>query len=345
MGMGNEDHNNLYRGFVEPARTREVGDGVFATVQPDGSWGLSNSGFITRGQEVCVVDSLLTQSRALHFREEIRRVCGDKPVRYLVNTHHHSDHVYGNGFFPEAVVVGHTMCRTDMLETGLKPTARDPFVPWGDIVIRPPEITFEDRLRLHIGSEDVDLIYVGPAHTRSDVLVWMPRSKVLFAGDLLFNTATPVITEGSLTGSTAALDVMSRLQPDVIVPGHGDVTDLTAVEDWREYFSFLRDTAGRAAAAGVSPLEAAASTDLGRFGEWQHPDRLVLNLHRAMAEHRGLAPGLELVGEEPFDDMLRLNPTAYGHKLLTGHEQYVDVDSTTVAGHEDPGGPTKESQA
>jgi cyclase len=319
--------DDLYRGFVAPAHTTAIAPGVFATVQPDGSWGLSNAGFVTDGDEVCVIDTLLTEGRTRHFREEIRRHTVRDAVTYVVNTHHHSDHTFGNFVFEEATIIGHAVCREEVLAVGLAPTLSDPFVPWGDIRLRPPQVTFEDRLQINLGSTRIELIHVGPAHTRDDVIVWLPHAGVLFAGDVLFNAGTPILTDGSLTGSIAALDLMESLNPAVIVPGHGELAGAAQIEGWRSYFTFLGDAAVRACNRGISPLDAARELDLGVFGGWVNPERIVLNLHRAMAEARGAAPGQKLDSAEIFADMLRFERTAYGHKLIEGQESYVEEAS------------------
>lgn len=313
----------LYRGFVPEPRTEEVATGVFATIHPDGSWGLSNAGFVADGNLVAVVDSLLTEDRTRRFIDEIRSHAGHE-ARWVVNTHHHHDHTFGNFLFTSAVIVGHDECRAEVIAEGLAPAARDPFVPWGDIVVRPPEVTFSDRLTIHVGDTEMHLIHVGPAHTRNDVVVWLPETRVLFAGDALFTEATPIITDGSASGSLRALAVMRQLDPVVIVPGHGEVTDARALDEWTGYFQFLQRTADDAVAAGITALDAARDLDLGRYGGWQHPERIALNLHRAMAEAAGAEPGRRLDSRRVWADMLALDPDAYGHKLVLGREDYVD---------------------
>ncbi|MFE1664531.1 MBL fold metallo-hydrolase [Microbacterium sp. P02] len=319
--------DNLYRGFVPPAHTAAIAPGVCATVQPDGSWGLSNAGFVFDGGEVCVIDTLLTEGRTRSFRDEVRRYTGQEAVSYVVNTHHHSDHTFGNFVFEEAVIVGHVVCREEVLNVGLSPMRKDPFVPWGDIRLRPPEVTFEDRLEIHLGATRIELIHVGPAHTRDDVIVWLPQPRVLFAGDVLFNAGTPILTDGSLAGSIAALDLMESLNPSVIVPGHGELAGGAQIESWRSYFEFLSTAATRASNRDISPLQAARELDLGEFRDWVNPERIVLNLHRAIAEVRGAAPGAVLDSAEIFADMLRFDPTAYGHKLVDGRETYVEKEN------------------
>jgi cyclase len=321
----------LYRGFVPPPHTEEVASGIFAMIQPDGSWGLSNVGFVSDRHEVGVIDSLSTEGRTRHLQDEIRRLTDDSRVRFLVNTHHHNDHTYGNYLFDDAAIIGHVDCREEVLAIGLAPITGDPAVPWGDIEVRAPDITFDQRLHLHVGDVQLELIHVGPAHTRNDVIGWLPDARILFAGDVLFNASTPILTDGSLSGSVAALDLMASLEPEIIVPGHGELTDLSEVERWRSYFAFVAEAAAEAHRAGLTPLDAAREVDLGEYAAWQHPERVVLNLHRAMAEADGAAPGARLNSHEIFADMLRLNPSAYGHKLIEGRESYVEHEPSALA--------------
>lgn len=318
-----QDVSNLYRGFVEPPHTDEIADGVFATIHPDGSWGLSNAGFVNSAGEVAVIDSLLTEDRTRRFIERIRHSTGHE-ARYLVNTHHHHDHTFGNYLFTSAVVVGHEECREEVQREGVAPAKRDPFVPWGDIQVRPPEVTFRDTMTIHLGETEVQLIHVGPAHTRNDVVVWLPRSRVLFTGDVLFTAATPIITDGSASGSLRAIETMRSLRPAVIVPGHGEVCDIGALDEWERYFHFVQHTARDVVHTNTEVLEAARSLDLGEFAGWQHPERLVLNLHRAVAEQLGVQPGAHLDSKRIWADMVAYDPAAYGHKLIVGREKYVD---------------------
>jgi cyclase len=154
----------------------------------------------------------------------------------------------------------------------------------------------------------------------------LPESKVLFTGDALFTEATPITTDGSVSGSLRALDLMRSLEPVVVVPGHGEITDVGAIDAWREYFELLQDAAAQAVNAGVPALDASRGLDLGAFGEWQHPERIVLNLHRAMAEEAGAHPGQQLDSRAIWADMIAFDPNAYGHKLVEGVEDYVDPD-------------------
>lgn len=291
---------------LPPPRLDEVSDGIFAYIQLDGSWGLNNAGFLVGRRGVTIVDTLFTEARGLAFREALRRTT-DRPVQALVNTHHHGDHTWANYLFPEAAIVAHTRAREEMIETGFSIQPLFPGVNWGNLEISPPTVTFDDRLTLWVDDLRLDLIYLGPAHTTNDVVVWIPERRFLFAGDLLFSHCTPFIAQGSLAGHLKALDALRALNAETIVPGHGEVCGPAAIEEATSYLHFVEDVARKAFDAGVAPLEAARAADLGRFGEWHESERLVANIHRAFSEFRGEPLGTPLPLGEVVPEMLALN--------------------------------------
>ncbi|MEG8280475.1 MBL fold metallo-hydrolase [Streptomyces sp. AHA2] len=291
----------------------EVADGVHAFVQPDGGWCLNNAGLVAGddGRGV-LVDTAATEARARRLREEVLRVAGTPP-RTLVNTHFHGDHTFGNHLFPEAVVVAHEKTRSDMAAAGLHLTSLWPDVCWGDIQLALPEVTFRDTLTLHAGGVRVELLHMGPAaHTTNDTAVWLPEQRVLFTGDLVMSGVTPFCLMGSVGGSLDALERMRRLDPLVIVPGHGPVGGAEVLDADEAYFHWLRDLARQGVADGASPLELARAAGPGPFGGLLDAERLVPNLHRAYAEERGAAPGEALDVPALFREM-----TAYHGGLPT----------------------------
>ena len=288
--------------------TVEVADGVFAYVQPDGSWWINNTGFIVGSGEVCAVDASSTEQRTRLFREAITAVT-PAPVRTLVNTHHHGDHTNGNCLFDGASVVGHVNCRDNM--TGQAIGGLDAVfgpVDWGDLTVRPPDVTFSDRLGLAVGGVPVELLYAGsPAHTTGDAVVWLAEARLLFAGDLVFHGGTPFVLMGSVAGSLEALQLLRRLQPEVVVPGHGGVGGpelITVVED---YLVWVQDVARVSREAGLTPLEAAYEADMGPWADLLDSERLVGNLHRAYAELEGGRLGDPIDIVEAFTDMIQFN--------------------------------------
>jgi cyclase len=295
-----------------PARTVEVADGVFAYVQPDGSWWINNTGFVIGDGEVVAVDASSTQRRT---RALLDAIAGrsPQPVRTLVNTHHHGDHTNGNCLFTDAAVVGHRNCREGVraqtiggLDLVFGP------VEWGTLTTRPPNVVLDERLDVFAGDRLVELHYIGtPAHTTGDVVAWLPAERVLFAGDLVFNGGTPFVLMGSVEGALEALERVRGFGATTIVPGHGPVCGATTIDPTLDavkgYLTLVLDVAHRAHDAGISPLEAARETDLGAFADLHDSERLVGNLHRAMAELSGAPRGAPVDVPAAFMDMLALN--------------------------------------
>ncbi|HMC72141.1 MAG TPA: MBL fold metallo-hydrolase [Mycobacteriales bacterium] len=291
-----------------PAVASEVADGVFAYVQPDGSWWINNTGFLVGDDEVVAIDASSTERRTRAMLETIRGIT-PQPVQTLVNTHHHGDHTNGNCLFTDAVVVGHRNCREGVRNQaigGLAAVFGD--VDWGELSIRPPSLVFDNRLDLYVGDRLVELHFIGtPAHTTGDVVAWLPAERVLFAGDLVFNGGTPFVLMGSVDGALDALETLRSFNAATIVPGHGPVCGPEVIDDVRGYLELVRDVAVRAHQSGLSPLEAAQATDLGAYADLHDRERIAGNLHRAMAELAGAARGAPVDVLAAFADMIAFN--------------------------------------
>jgi cyclase len=270
-------------GKVPEPFVEEVADGVFAYVQPDGSWFLNNTGIVVGPDTVVMVDQTSTADRGRALLETVDRVGGGKPVQALVNTHHHGDHTFGNYLVPAGTsIIGHHRCRLETKLTGTAITALFQGPEWGDIEVRPAMITFDDRLCLWSGERRIDLIHFGtPAHTTNDVVAWFPDEEIAFTGDLLFHRGTPFALQGSVTGWLEALDHLEALGAQRLVPGHGPLADPPVIDDVRRYLRFVLGAAEDGRASGLTPLEAAMDTDLGEFADLSDTERLVGNLHRA----------------------------------------------------------------
>lgn len=295
---------NTAHGPIAPPRTEEVADGVFAHVQPDGGWCLNNAGIIVADGSTALVDTAATQARALLLRDAVSALTPHVP-RVVVNTHFHGDHAFGNFVFtPEAVVVGHALCRTEMAAAGLHLTTLWPDVRWGELVLEPPSVTYSEALTVHIGDIEAQLVHVGPAHTTNDTVVWLPRQRVLFTGDLVMSGVTPFFPMGSLSGSLAGIARLREFGARVLVTGHGPVAGPEVLDIAEGYLLWVRRLAREGIAAGLTPLEVARETDLGEYAALLDSERLVPNLHRAYAEERGLPPGAPMDIGALFGEMI-----------------------------------------
>jgi cyclase len=294
------------RDDLPPPALEEIGDGTWAYLQLDGSWGLNNAGVLAGAEGVTLVDTCFTERRTRDLLTAVGSL-GRGPVRTLVNTHHHGDHTHGNWLVDSATVIGHERCREEVIASGTISEAVFPGVDWGELHVRPPFVTFTERLALWVDDLRVELEFVGPAHTTNDVVVWIPERRSLFAGDLVFNGGTPFVVMGSVAGALAALERLEDLGAETIVPGHGPVCGPEALAQQRAYLRFVSAVAEEAEASGTSALDAAREADLGDFAGWHDPERLVGNLHRALAERRGLEPGGTLDVAAAFADMVAYN--------------------------------------
>ncbi len=294
---------------LDPPRVEEVSEGVYAYIQPDGSWYINNTGFIVGSHGVVSVDSCSTERRTRAYLDAIVRT-SDQPVRTLLNTHHHGDHTHGNYLFDGATIVAHEWCRREMMATGL-PSNLGVWtdVEWGALELAPPFLTYRDEVVVWVDDLRCELRHVGlPAHTNNDSIVWIPDRSVLFSGDLLFSGCTPFVLMGSVTGAIEVLQtVLKPLEARTIVPGHGPIGGPAMIDEVLAYLQFVLTTAEEGLAAGLSPLAAAQAADLGPFGELLDPERIVGNLHRAYAELNGAEPGTPVDLVAAVGDMITFN--------------------------------------
>jgi glyoxylase-like metal-dependent hydrolase (beta-lactamase superfamily II) len=234
---------------------------------------ISNAGFIVTDDGVVVIDALGSPALAQALLAAIRRVT-DQPVRFVIVTHYHADHIYGLQVFKAlgATVIarqeGRTYLNSETAERRLE-ASRQELAPWVDAQTRlvPADRWLEDDSTLTVGGERLLLRHVGPAHTAEDLAVFVERSRVLFAGDLVFRGRVPYVGTADSQAWITALTGLIALKPAVIVPGHGALSreplaDLTLT---RDYLQYLRKTMGEAA-ANLEPFEDAyARTDWSAF--------------------------------------------------------------------------------
>ena len=235
---------------------QELGNGVFRRRYE--SFDL-NIGVVIGEEAVLLVDSRASHRQADQLRDELLTLT-DLPVGWVVNTHFHWDHTWGNARFPEAALWGHERCRSEMIENGEE--ARRAVLEWmpveqydavNEVVITPPTETFASSALLDIGGRVVELRYHGLGHTNSDIVVRVADAAVLFAGDLVEQGAPPAFGDSYPLDWGQTLD--SIVLEATMVPGHGDVVDISFVATQQAEIEDLADTAREGHSDGV-PLEA-----------------------------------------------------------------------------------------
>jgi cyclase len=298
--------------------THEVADGVFAYLQPDGSWGWSNAGLVVGDGSSLLVDTLFDLAHTGEMLDDMRRVTSS--IETVVNTHANGDHCWGNELLPDARVIASQACAEEMNSpppetlSALIKAAPDmgvlgdflarifgPF-DFDGITVRKPDETFEGDLTLHVGGKEVRLVEVGPAHTRGDALIHLPAQGVVFTGDILFVGDHPIVWEGPISNWVAALDRILAMDVDVVVPGHGPVVDTSAVTEERDYLLWLEREATRRFEAGMSSHDAAREM-AKEYRQWSDGERIVVNV---AAVYRQLDPDRRPSFVDLFSQMAEL---------------------------------------
>jgi glyoxylase-like metal-dependent hydrolase (beta-lactamase superfamily II) len=280
------DHHDRKPGDV--FRLQPLSGGVYALYGRGG-----NIGFFVGSDAVVVVDSEF-KDIAPGILAQIRSV-SDKPIKYLVNTHHHGDHTGGNEAFKDfAVIIAHDSVRRRMLESPKRILAEYPkeledakkagnaedvkfledAIAWAQKVkleeIAAPVVTFDSELRIHVGGETIEVWHTPPAHTDGDSVIYFTKANVVHMGDLYFHDMIPFIdvsSGGSPRGYLAAIDkVLARVPANVtVIPGHGEVSDLAGLKRARQLVADVLEAARAAKAAGKSKEQFLAAVDLPQY--------------------------------------------------------------------------------
>ena len=276
----------------------ETGEGTYAYLQPDGGWGYSNAGLVVGDGMSLLVDTLFDLRLTREMLDAMAPVTKSAPIGQLVNTHANGDHCYGNQLVREAEIVSSVATAHEMSEVPPAMMAALNKAPgevgdlfrrfFGDfqfdgIELVLPTRTFSGRLDLDVGGRTVELIEVGPAHTKGDSIAHVPDAKTVYTGDILFIGGAPIVWAGPLENWIAACDLIASLDVETVVPGHGPVTDKSGVAQVRDYLSFVLHEAESRQAAGEDAFEAAkeiAKSILGNsaFTDWQEFGRISVNV-------------------------------------------------------------------
>jgi glyoxylase-like metal-dependent hydrolase (beta-lactamase superfamily II) len=264
---------------VLSVRPEEVAPGVWM-VQGANALGssanrnfISNAAFVITREGVLVVDALGSPVLAQELVAAIGRIT-PQPIRHLVVTHYHADHVYGLQVFKAlgATVTAHAAGQAYLhseAATQRLQASREELSPWVDANTRlvAAERWVNEPLQFSLGGVEVHLLPAGPAHTPEDLVVWLPQQGVLIAGDLVFRGRLPFVGQADSRRWVQALDRLIAFKPRLIVPGHGPAS--TSAESdlllTRDYLQYLRQAMGEAA-RNLEPFEEAyAKTDWSRF--------------------------------------------------------------------------------
>jgi cyclase len=260
-----------------PFILHEVASGVWAAIDnrsAKGGGSGANAGFVIGADGVLVVDTFQHPAAAQELLNAIRQKT-KLPIRFVVNTHYHIDHVAGNTIFAGAGA-------TILAQQNVRAWERTENLKFFGPEITPaqkqmveslalPNITYKDGVELYLGSRRAIVVSL-PGHTGGDSVVFIPDANVVFTGDLFWNHTLPNLIDASTKPWIASLDTILQHHPAAtFVPGHGEVGKASDVRDFRNYLQDLRADIAQAQAAGKSDdsLTAVVLPELQRkYGSW-----------------------------------------------------------------------------
>lgn len=227
-----------------PFTLKPLGQGVYAAIDDAKGDAGANAGFVIGDDGVAVIDTVEHEAAAKALLAEIRKLT-PLPIKFVINTHYHLDHVAGNKVFREAgaVIVAHPNVASWVHTENLKFFGKD-IKPEQKAEVEAyalPEVLYQNTLELRLGSRRIEVRFY-PGHTGGDSIVRIPGANITFCGDLFWRKTLPNLIDATTSAWTNTLASLAETQPkDAFVPGHGDVGNAEDVGAFRGYLGDLRD--------------------------------------------------------------------------------------------------------
>ena len=227
-----------------------------------------NSGVIATSEGVVVLDALSSEAIARQEREAIASVI-KQPVRFLVSSTFHNNYTWGNVAYQDVIKIGHENYRVDLLSQ----MQRDRVSPENQQA-RLPQVTYRDRLTIHLGGKEIQILYLGRGHTRGDSIIFVPQDRIAYVSELFFSDQFLYINDGYGLSWLKTLDAIQALPADILVPGHGPIPQdpkegREGLHRFRQILVDLRDAVQEEIARGATEDQAAAAIKLPQYEKMQ----------------------------------------------------------------------------
>jgi glyoxylase-like metal-dependent hydrolase (beta-lactamase superfamily II) len=249
-----------------------------------------NSGVIATSEGVVVLDALSSEAIARQEREAIASVI-KQPVRFLVSSTFHNNYTWGNVAYPDVIKIGHENYRADLMAQ----MRRDRAAP-DNQKARLPQVTFRDRLTIHLGGKEIQILYLGRGHTRGDSIIFVPQDRIAYVSELFFSDQFLYINDGYGLSWLKTLDAIEALPADILVPGHGPIPQDSketrqSLHRFREILVDLRDAVQEEISRGATEDQAAAAIKLPQYEKLQgYKSQREVAVRRMYKEMTGTLP-------------------------------------------------------
>jgi glyoxylase-like metal-dependent hydrolase (beta-lactamase superfamily II) len=307
-------------------RIEKLAEGVHVHLAEADSDAVSNAGLVILQNSVLIFDSHATPEAGQRLLAEIRELT-PKPVRYVVNSHHHADHTHGNQALGPAQIIAATNSRRNVLQRDIpsmnfslglaqsqlekmqkevlqaanvqeqnalknKIRERREFVDrMARLKILVPTMTVDERLDLHDSTRNLELLYLGRGHTDGDLVLFIPKDRIVFTGDLFYNSALPYAQDAYLLEWIATLGELLKLEADVFVPGHGPYGTRDNVKEFKNYLEDLKALVEPGIARGDSMQQILRDVRLPpRYASYGFQNFFQANLQKMYVELKSQPP-------------------------------------------------------
>ena len=250
---------------------QKIGDGVWAAIVNDTGKAGGNAGFVVGDDSIAVIDTFEDPGAAREYLAAIRKI-STLPIRFVINTHYHLDHVNGNDVFAKAgaTVVAHRNVRAWVRTENLK--------WWGDAIkpeqrarvqsLKLPDVIYDDRLDLYLGERLLEVRFI-KGHTGGDSIVSVPNAHVVFCGDMLWKDHVPNLMDASTYQWIDSLDSLTKdYAGSVFVPGHGGVANSGDITTFKDYLAGLREAIRGAEGQSTDLVDALLPALKQKYGSW-----------------------------------------------------------------------------
>ena len=297
-----------------------LAQGVFGAVHREGGWAIANAGIVDLGETCLVFDTFLTPAAGADLRRAAETLTG-VPVRYVINSHYHNDHIWGNqAFAPETIILSsaksqrlietkgqeeydwyleNSAKRLAELDKALAEASNEEekqalkfwigyyqalAVSMPGLELRRPELTFKSKLKLRGANRRVEILSFERGHTGGDTILHIPGESIVFTADLLFVGSHPYLPDGDPAALVDALGVIKDMEPEILLPGHGSVGGHADLDTMLQYIHDCERIAQGFAETGIDTKgDDFVMPEI--YASWEYPNFFRANVSHFIQEH------------------------------------------------------------